>query len=86
MGKKLADDGVEVKAYFRLISINFSSKQKLTSQKLIISSMLALALFRKGERFPKMTVLENLRLDAFSEGDESEIQDRLDNVSCWFIN
>jgi len=30
--------------------------------------------------FPKMTVLENLRLGAFSEEDEREIEDRLENV------
>ena len=34
--------------------------------------------------FPKMTVIENLRLGAFSEEDKSEIQDRLENVFLLF--
>jgi len=34
--------------------------------------------------FPKMTVLENLRLGAFSEGDEEEIARRLENVFSLF--
>jgi len=34
--------------------------------------------------FPKMTVLENLRLGAFSEEEEREIQDRLENVFLLF--
>jgi branched-chain amino acid transport system ATP-binding protein len=34
--------------------------------------------------FPKMTVLENLRLGAFSEGDEEEIARRLENVFLLF--
>jgi branched-chain amino acid transport system ATP-binding protein len=47
--------------------------------------IMGLSVVPEGRRlFPRMTVLENLRLGAFSEEDEREIEDRFENVFLLF--
>jgi branched-chain amino acid transport system ATP-binding protein len=89
LGSNGAGKTTTLKAILRLIplmegSVLFDGKsihQRKTHQ--IIDA--GISVVPEGRRlFPKMTVLENLRLGAFSEEDEREMQNRLGNVFLLF--
>jgi len=89
LGSNGAGKTTTLKAILRLIpvmegSILFEGKSihQWKTYKIIDAGI---SVVPEGRRlFPKMTVLENLRLGAFSEEDEREIKNRLENVFLLF--
>lgn len=89
LGSNGAGKTTTLKAILRLIplmggSVLFEEKSihQLKTHQIIDAGI---SVVPEGRRlFPKMTVLENLRLGAFSEEDEREIEDRLGNVFLLF--